>query len=147
MGLFDAQISFLRSIKEELIEESFREVIGEYGFVIKDYIVNKQLFQKGIDGNEKRLEGYKRTTIRLKISKGQPVDRTTLHDEEEFVRSIVVQETQDGFEISSDVPHDKFIVKKYGLNVLAPSRKNMKEFMEVYFLPKLKQNVNNKITE
>lgn len=147
MGLFSEQIEFLKEFRENKIHEALKLSISDFGFVLKDFIVNKQLFREGIDGQGKKLRGYARTTIRLKISKGQPADRTTLHDEEDFVNSIQVDDYQDRFEISSDVAHDKYIIKKYGINVLSPTNENMKDFMEKYFLPKLKQYADNEFAK
>jgi len=91
-----------------------RETIDNKSFIIKDYIVRKQLYDKGVDGKEKRLKGYTRTTIRYKISKGQPADRTTLKDKGDFHVSITIDAYPDRFEISSSVSHSKYLIAKYG---------------------------------
>ncbi len=145
MSIFQKQINFIDDF-EKSINESLKKTIESFGFVLKDFIVNKQLFQKGIDGNGKKLQGYKRTTIRIKIGKGQPVDRTTLHDEEKFVTSIDIDAFSDRFEISSDVSYDKFIIKRYGEGIFKPSNENMVKFMVTYFLPNLKQTLDGKFT-
>lgn len=145
MGPFDAQIRFLDKFEQDVFQ-TLRSAISEFDFVLKDFVVNKQLFQRGIDGDGQRLPGYKRTTIRIKIGKGQPVDRTTLHDEEKFVASIAIDPFDDRFEITSNVTHDKFIIKRYTKKVLKVTDENFREFMNTYFLPKLRQNVNNKLT-
>lgn len=142
MSIFFEQIAFIDSFQEKLFN-TFQEVVNQFGFVIRDFVVNKQLFQKGIDGKGERLPGYQRTTIRIKLGKGQPVDRTTLHDTEKFVGSIVVDAFQDRFEISSNVTYDKFIIRRYGRDILRPTDENFEEFMINFFLPKLKDNVNN----
>ena len=147
MSIFSDQIQTISNIQERIVFESFKQSISQHGLVLKDFIVSDQLYKEGIDGEGKKLLGYTRTTIRIKISKGQPVDRTTLHDQEDFVNSIIVDDKEDEFEISSDVSHDKYIIKKYGKNVLAPTQENMKKFMELYFIPKFKENVNNEITK
>ena len=145
MTLFKKQISFIQSIENDLYS-SIRRAVENYDFIIKDYVVNKQLFQKGVDGKGKRLKGYKRTTIRVKLSKGQPVDRTTLLDKGKFHASITVDAYSDRFEISSDVSYDKYIVRKYGKDVLLPSNENMSEFFRVYLLPTIKKKINDKLT-
>jgi len=137
MGIFDQQIEFINDV-EKNIGLVLQETIRRFDFVVKDYVVNKQLFQKGIDGDGERLPGYKRTTIRIKLSKGQPVDRTTLHDTEKFVESITIDTFNDRFEIGSSVSYDKWIVKRYGRNVLKVTEENFREFMNVYFLPNFK---------
>lgn len=145
MSIFQRQINFIDEF-ESSINETFKSTIESFGFVMKDFIVNKQLFQKGIDGNEKRLQGYKRTTIRIKIGKGQPVDRTTLHDQEKFVGSIDIDAFSDRFEVSSNVSYDKFIIKRYGKGIFKLTDENMREFMVNYFLPNLKRNNNDKLS-
>lgn len=143
--LFSKQIEFIDSFPNTLFK-ILEQTIIDNDFVIKDYIVNKQLFREGVDGNNFKLEGYKRTTIRLKISKGDPVDRTTLRDSGEFYNHIHIDAFSDRFEIVSDVEHDKFIIQKYGIDVLKVSHENIKEFMHKYFIPNLKNHVNNKTT-
>lgn len=146
MEVFARQIKFIESV-EKTIFIQMKQTIESFGFVLVDYIANKQLFQRGIDGDEKKLAGYARTTIRIKIGKGQPVDRTTTVDEGDFHASITVDAFSDRFEVSSNVAHDKFIIKRYGKNVLKITDKNMTEFMKVYFLPNLRRNVRNKLTK
>lgn len=141
MGLFDRQIKFIDELEQTFMAE-LEKTIRSFDFVLKDFIVNKQLFQQGIDGDGDKLPGYKRTTIRYKLRKGQPVDRTTLHDEENFVASIHIDAKSDHFEVTSDVTYDKYIIKKYGRDVLKVTNENMREFMENYFLPNLKQKIN-----
>lgn len=145
MGLFNRQIKLIEEF-EKGIFHVFENTVSSYNYVLKDYVTNKQLFQRGIDGSGKRLEGYARTTIRMKISKGQPVDRTTTVDEGKFHASIFVDAFSDRFEITSNVPHDKFVIKRYGKDVLKITENNMREFMKVYFLPNLKRYGIAKIT-
>lgn len=144
--MFSAQLKFIDTI-EESVFEVLKETITQFDFVVKDYVTNKQLFQRGIDGDGEKLAGYARTTIRLKLSKGQPVDRTTTVDEGEFHASIQIDAYSDRFEVSSDVTYDKYIIKRYGRNILKLTDENMMEFLITYFLPNLKKDVINKITK
>jgi hypothetical protein len=142
MGLFDTQINFINGLEAALFRV-MEETVQQFDFVMKDYIINKQLFTQGIDGNSVKLPGYKRTTIRYKIAKGDPTDRTTLRDEGSFYRSIEITATSQYFVVSSDVPYDDKLTKKYGKDILKITNENMREFMDVYFLPNLKKYVNN----
>lgn len=145
MGIFRKGKEFIDTL-EKSIQDVFRESIEVSGFVLKEYLVNDQLYEKGIDGDGNKITpGYKRTTIRIKIGKGQPVDRVTLHDKEEFVDSIEINAFNDRFEISSNVSYDKYILKKYGRNVLKITNENMREFLEDFYLPRLKQINNDNI--
>ena len=127
--------------------EQLEQTINAFDFVLKDYVINKQLFREGIDGDGERLEGYKRTTIRLKIRKGDPADRTTLRDEGDFHASIQIDAFSDRFEVSSGVGYDKYILKRYGRNVLKITNENFREFMENYFIPNLKQIINGRFAK
>ena len=139
--LFAKQIEFIENF-EKTIFEVLQKTINDNDFVIKDYIINKQLFREGIDGNNKKLEGYRRTTIKLKKAKGDPIDRTTLRDSGEFYSQIQVDAFSDRFEISSNVSHDVFIIKKYGIDVLKVTHENLSEFMQKYFIKNLKDHVD-----
>lgn len=142
MEVFAKQKRFVNSL-EDVIFDLFRESLVSFGFKLEEFIFEKQLFERGIDGTGKRLPGYARTTIRVKIKKGQPVDRTTLRDENKFHPSIQVDAFEDRFEVSSNVSHAKWIIGRYGPKILQPTNENMTEFMETYFIPKFKDYVKN----
>ena len=143
MNLFTKQIKFIEDVQKEF-NDVIKRTIQSYDYVLKDYVVNKQLFRKGIDGDGKRLPGYSRTTIRLKIAKGQPADRTTLHDTQKFAISITIDAFSDRFEIGSDVSYSKYLIRRYGKAILKPTDENLREFLQNYFVPNLKTYVNNK---
>ena len=145
MELFKSQINYIESL-EQSFYDSLQESIKKFDFVIKDYITNKQLFRQGIDGLGKKLEGYTRTTIRMKIATGRPADRTTLYQEGDFHASINIDAYEDRFEVSSDVDYAKYLVKRYGSNILKPSNENLQEFLENYFFPTLKTKINGQFT-
>ena len=141
MGIFDDQIRFLREFKEQTIFEVMQETFSQFDFVVKDYVVNKQLFQEGINGKGIKLPKYAKSTISIKIRKRQPTDRTTLHDTERFVGSITIDTMFDRFEITSNVTYDKYIIERYGLELLEPTNENIRDFLMNFYLPKLKQRV------
>lgn len=140
--MFGKQIEFIENFQNVLFEV-FKNTINQHNLVLKDFIIEKQLYDKGIDGNEKRLKGYTRQTIRLKIAKGQPADRTTLKDTGEFYASITIDAFNDSFKVESNVSYDKYLIKNYKPAVLKISNSNFKDFAEKYFIPKLKDYVNN----
>lgn len=152
-NIFRKQKQFLDTLETTLLME-LEQSINSFGFVLKDYVINKQLFREGIDGDGEKLvnsrtksSGYARTTIRLKIRKGDPVDRITLRDEGDFYRSINIDAFADRFEITSDVDHDEYIVKRYGRNVLKVTNENFREFMNNYFVPNLKKQIDGKFAK
>jgi hypothetical protein len=105
--MFGAQKKFIDDLQFQLMKE-LEMTIRAFDFVLKDYIINKQLFTQGIDGDGIKLPGYKRTTIRIKIAKGDPVDRTTLRDKGEFYAHIRIDAFSDRFEVGSDVSRNSF---------------------------------------
>ena len=130
--LFAKQIQFIESLQVEF-DQVIQQTIQQFDYVLIDYVVNKQLFQKGIDGKGERLPGYSRTTIRMKISKGQPADRTTLHDKQKFVASIQVDAYSDRYEIKATIGYTKYLMRRYGRDILRPTDENMNEFLRNYF--------------
>lgn len=143
--LFSKQIKFIDGLESNMFSQ-LESTIRSFDFVLKDYVINKQLFREGVDGNNVKLPGYRRTTIRLKIAKGDPVDRTTLRDDGEFYSHIQVDAFSDRFEISSNVSYDVHIIKRYGINVLKISDENLKQFIQTYFIPNFKNYVKNNFT-
>lgn len=144
--MFEKQIQFIADF-DTVLNNEIQKTIEAFGFVVKDYVVNKQLFQKGVDGNGKKLRGYKRITIQLKKAKGQPTDRTTLRDDGSFHASIQINAYKDSFEITSNVVYDKYLLdpaesrNAYGFDAIKPSADNMKEFFENYLMPNLKKTI------
>lgn len=143
MELFATQKQFVTDLEMNMFDQ-LKDAIESNDFVLREYIVERQLFEKGIDGDGKRLEGYARTTIRIKISKGQPVDRTTTRDEGNFHASIQIDAFSDRFVVSSDVEYDKYILDRYGRNILKITNENFEEFLTDFFIPNFKNYVNDK---
>lgn len=142
--IFGKQIAFIEKLKKE-IHNQLKLTIEFNGSFIVQKIKEEQLFKKGEDGNEKKLKGYSRFTIRYKLAKGQPTDRTTTRDTEKFHNSITIDATPQYFLVSSNVPYDKWIVKQYGKDILKVNNDNLREFLIKFYLPNLKRYVNNKI--
>ena len=143
--IFARQIAFIDSLETQFFA-SLRKSIEANGNFIVDSITQKQLFERGEDGDGKKLLGYTRTTIRIKVAKGQPFDRTTLRDENEFHPSIMIDARDRDFTISSNVTHAQFLVARYGENIMKPSNETMSEFFRLYFLPNIKTELDGQIT-
>ena len=146
MELFSRQIKFLNQVETDLFPV-LQDTINANNAVIEDYVTDDQLFDRGVDGKNKKLRGYARTTIRIKSKKGQPTDRTTLRDTKKFHNSIVATGNVSSLEMSSNVPYDIYLTKatNYGENILKPSVQNMTLFFEEYYIPDLKKQVTEQI--
>lgn len=146
MELFSKQIAFVDSLEHTMFEV-LRTSIKTNNTIVQNYIIERQLYEKGIDGNEKRLKGYTRATIRYKIANNQPADRTTLKDKGYFHASITIDTFNDRFEISSDVGYAKYLIKRYEKDIMKPSLNNMLQFFDLYFIPQLKNKINGQFTK
>lgn len=143
--MFEKQIQFVDELPN-IVNQGIREAFEQYGFVIKEYITQKQLYAKGEDGNKIRLKGYTRYTIRLKIAKGQPADRTTLKDKGNFYANITVDANNEGFIINSNVKYDVYLGKIYGKAIYIPTTDNMTEFVTTYVIPIIREKIMKQLT-
>jgi len=140
--LFARQIQFIESLESQLfqtIEQAFRD----FGFELEEVIREEQLFNRGEDGRENKLLGYTRSTIRIKISKNQPADRTTLKDNGQFHESITITGLSDRFEVSSNVTHAKYLIRRYGEDILRPNLDSIHIFIEKNVLPNFKNKIDD----
>ena len=150
--MFNKIRSFVDDI-ESSVYRVLKETINENDYIIIDMITQDQLFEQGIDGTGNKIKnqitgelGYRRFTIQVKISKNQPIDRITLKDTGSFYDSINVVGTDDELVVSSNIGITPDVIEKYGIDVLRPTRENLEEFINEYYLPNIKEYVNNKIT-
>lgn len=144
--IFERQIKFLNELEKQQFQILMTSV-NQHDEIIKNYIVELQLFKKGVDRNEKRLKGYAPSTIRYKIRKGQPFDRTTTRDEGDLHASFTVEAFPDYIQFSSDVSHAKYVVQRYGENIFKPTLENMKSFFEKFFIPDFKNYINGQFAK
>ena len=134
MELFRKQIEFLEASKDAVIP-TFRDSINLNAAVLENDITEDQLFDLGEDGFNRKLPGYTRFTIALKTAKGQPTDRTTLRDTEQFHNRMTVQGFDLFMEISSATPYTNTLILRYGEAIMRPSFENMEIFIEDFFIP------------
>lgn len=146
--------SKIRNFIDELefkVTDILKETINDFDYIIINMITEDQLFEKGIDGTGEKIKnqqtgslGYTRFTIRVKISKSQPIDRITLKDTGSFYNSIRVEGTNNSLIVSSNIGITADIIEKYGIDVLRPTKETMEEFIKEYYLPKLKEYADSK---
>lgn len=130
------------------INPVIRQTFEEYGYVIHEYQTQKQLYEKGEDSKGSIIRpAYRPSTIRIKRKKGQPTDRVTWKDTGVLYDSIRVEPKDDYVEITANTSYAKYLLKKYGDNVLGIQEELLKEFANKYLLIKLKENFDGKLTE
>lgn len=141
--MFESIKRYILNFEAEVFE-AMETALQSEGYVIAEYIANEQLFTRGEDGKGKRLKGYTRRTIRIKLSKNQPADRTTLKDKGVFHPSITVTANSSHFIISSNVTHASFLVARYGQDILRPNNEIMYNFINEKVIPILRKKVNDR---
>lgn len=146
--MFRKQIEFIESMPG-LVNNALENAINQNNDGLKRILVDQQMYERGEDGNGKKLRPYSRYTIRVKKSKGQPTDRTTLRDTGAFHSSIIVTGYRDYYEVKSNVAYDFRLTdaKNYGKNILRINRLDFSNFIRDYFIKELKLLVNDRITK
>ncbi len=129
-------IKELENIKRGLPKEA-QKIAKKYKEKILDYIREKQLFEKGIDGKGRRLidfEPYSSFTIVIKKQKGQPYDRVTLHDSRRFVDGMdLIFTDQNALGFFSRDAKTPELIQRYGADIFTLTVDNRKEIDEKIF--------------
>lgn len=139
--IFEQQIQYLNKLEADFFG-SLETAVNQNNTLIENQITEVQLFEKGQDGDQKKLAGYARTTIRIKQRKGQPTDRTTLRDTQAFHNSVTVTGFPLALEITAPVPYTQYLIKRYGEKILVPEKEFMAGWLQRYFIPQLKKDIN-----
>ena len=123
----DKEIQQLRKIQKSLNKEAAKIAV-KYKTEILDYIREKQLFEKGIDGKGNKLLEYKPFTVAIKRQKGQPTNRTTLEDTGNFYRGFdLIFTDQDAIGVFSRDKKTPELIEKYGEDLFTFTSENIKE--------------------
>lgn len=145
--VFDNARKRIKELKNAL-NPVVRKTFEEYGYVIKEYQTERQLFDKGQDSKGSIIRpAYTPYTIRLKQKKGQPTDRVTWKDTGRLYNSIRVEASENHVEITANVEYAKYLFKKYGDDVLGIQEELLREFADKYLLPNIKKEFDDKLTE
>lgn len=131
------KIKELEKIKVDLHNQA-KIISTKYKDVILDYIREKQLFEKGIDGKGSKLLKYKPFTIAIKKSKGEVYNRTTLHDTGSFTDKMnLIYTDQNAIGIFSTDIKTPELIEKYGADIFTFTVDSQKEINEQIFLKNL----------
>lgn len=151
-NVFERAIQKIKEL-EASIYPTIKETFETYGNVIREIQTEEQLYKgKKADGSLIRdvynpLRIYSPFTIRIKLKKGQPVDRVTWKDTGKLYKELSVKAYNDFVEIKTSVPYAEKLFEKYGDNVLGIQQELLKDFTNNYILPNLKRSFNDKITK
>jgi len=147
MGLFSNEIAIFDEI-ENNIYNVIKDTIKRFDFVLIDFNTNKQLNRKGVDSKSKPLlPKYADSYVRIRVKKGLQTDHVDLNFTGAFQKSITITVENDQFIIESDVHYDKYLVKKYGKNILGIEQQYLNEFAENYLYPQLKKSIDDQLAK
>lgn len=145
MDVFSEARGKLKELRDNL-NKVVKETFEEHKKLIIQYNAEEQLYKLGQDAKGSIIRpAYAPSTIRLKKLKGHPTDRVTLKDRGKFHKTLIVTPKEDYVEISSDVEYAKYLFKKYGSDVLGIQEELLKEFVNRYVVPKIKEDASKKI--
>jgi hypothetical protein len=121
---------------------TINKVVKENEAIIIDLIVEDQLFERGVDADNRSLGGYSPITIQIKQQKGQPTNRITLRDTEAYHKSYGVKTlSEGGFEVTvSDVKYGEIIQRFPKTDALTDE--NLQDILRNYILPELLKQAN-----
>lgn len=132
------KIRELEQLKKQIPLEAEKIAI-KYKEKILDYIREKQLFEKGIDGTGSKIEPeYTSFTIAIKKQKGQPTNRVTLSDTGSFTDKMdLIFTDQNAIGVFSRDAKAPELISKYGSDIFTFTTNNIKEIESKIFEPKL----------
>lgn len=143
MKKLDDLILKMRGLEEQLIQ-TIISVIRENKTVILEMNSEQQLYEKGItrDGvSIAEYAPYSPVTIEIKRGKGQPTNRVTLRDEQDFHQSFFLEVTETGFEIKADDWKAVGLQIHYGDEIMGLTDENLSELIKSYIFPELIKTV------
>jgi len=133
----DKKIKELEKLKQEVPKQAERIVLKSKERIL-DLIREDQLFNKGIDGNGKKLIAYKPFTVAVKRLEGQPTDRTTLFNKGKFYDGFDLLYTdQNSIGVFSRDSKTPDLIEKYGKDIFTFTVDNNKIVNEEIVLPQL----------
>lgn len=116
------------------------EVLRNNDNVIVEMNSEEQLYEQGITRDGKSIASYapySPITIEIKKEKGQPTNRVTLRDEEDFHESFYVIFNNDSFEVYAADWKVETLKVYYGDEILGLTDENLIELARQYVLPEL----------
>lgn len=118
--------STIRNIANSVVRLDINDILYDIWSEedVQEFIIElntkNQLFERGIDSDERDLGEYAPFTKQIKQDKGLPFDRVTLYDDGDFYESFVIIPTNKGFIIDADTTskYDKDLLTEWGKEIL-----------------------------
>jgi hypothetical protein len=127
----------LKAGYETMISLSVEDTAAEFGRL------NVEQMFAGMLSNDEQIEPpYAESTIRRKRKKGQPYDRVTLRDTNEFHEAYRLQVINDYLVEDSDVPYAEYLEKRYTPQIWGLNDENQEEYVDNFLAPDLQGKVS-----
>ncbi len=134
-------IKALESI-ENSIYPTLKKSLNKNKKRIKEVQTQEQLFNRGEDAKGSKIRPkYASRTVSVKLRKRQPTDRVTLKDTGDFYQSIQITAEADKLVIETSIEHAKYLVDKYGEDILGIQEQELEDFLEKYIEPELEKAI------
>lgn len=133
---------------QDVLHPTLAQVFDANKSVIKNYNTQLQLYDKGINAMNISLRpAYAASTKRYKVKRRQPTDRVTLKDTGDFYSSIEIIAEADRLIIETDIEYGRFLVSRYGKDILGITNMNLTDFYNKYIKEELKLSLEDIITK
>lgn len=137
----------LRAFKDEL-PYFLSDIIKDKEDVIVSAVADDQMYRRGINGRGVKIASYAPYAERTKEEKrrkGQPTTRVTLRDEGNFHLYLGVMYTPEGFYIDSGDVKTKWLLPKYGEDVLRLTDENLTRILKSHIRKELVKRLKREI--
>lgn len=126
----------LDRLQKEVPRQAY-DIVTKLQSEIIPFITERQLYEKGIDGEGKFLAHYSKFTIALKKSKGEVYTHTTLHDTGDFYEGFFAFGEDSVIVIWSSDEKSEMLAREYGQDIFMLTVENNKIVNEEIILPAL----------
>lgn len=133
---------------DAVLNDCLEDVVMSLESTIIDYISQKQLYDKGIEGRGIEIMSYapyRPRTIQNKIRKGQPTNRVTLKDTGKFYNSFRVAFEPGGFRIEATDVKTAALIEKYGPTIFRLTNENLTHLLRNYIRPILMERLKEQL--
>lgn len=113
---------------ETLMNESFEETADDYADTNAD-----QMYAGKLNDGEKIEPPYTPLTKKIKKRKGQPTNRVTLRDTNDFQNQLTATRQGKKIKIKSPVEYAKHLEKKYTKNIYGLNDKYRAKYQPIFY--------------
>ena len=143
---FKGVIKTLKTVQDNFIVETTKQIVKNNANEIIGLNTKDQLFREGVNNNDQKLKpSYSNPYKKIKKALNQPTDRVTLKLTGDFHKSFFVDVGNESFRVDAKDKKTKNLVKRYGERVFGLTDYNVELFQEFVVRPDLLKELRRKI--